>query len=157
MTSLPDCELHLSIHARLHARNNTHLSSTILYYILSITDVICDFGCFITLFVISMYCTFSFYYFIIVLFFFYWNLAVFITCYLNIKLSYLLTYQFRLTVLRNRWNVEKSQERGRTLSTRWMTPEHVSISVVSTAAHCTVMNCLSPNGNWTRRTKYHRL
>jgi len=31
MTLLPDCELHLSIHARLHARNDTHLSSTILY------------------------------------------------------------------------------------------------------------------------------
>ena len=35
MTSLPDCELHLSIHARLNARNDTHLSSTILYYIIS--------------------------------------------------------------------------------------------------------------------------
>jgi len=34
MTLLSDCELHLSIHARLHARNDTHLSSTILYYII---------------------------------------------------------------------------------------------------------------------------
>ena len=35
LTNLPHCELHLSIYARLHARNDTHLSSTILYYIIS--------------------------------------------------------------------------------------------------------------------------
>ena len=79
MTSLPDCELHLSI----QARNDTHLSSTILYYIISNRCHLC----FITLFLISMQCTFSFYY---CSNFFYWNLAVFITCYWNNKLTYLL-------------------------------------------------------------------
>ena len=57
-------------------------------FFITLSVIICDFGCFITLFVISMYCTctFSFYY----CSFSYWNLAVFITCYWNIKLTYFL-------------------------------------------------------------------
>ena len=37
-----------------------HILHQLFFITLSATDFICDFGCFITLFVISMYCTFSF-------------------------------------------------------------------------------------------------
>jgi len=61
-----------------------HIFHQLFFITLSVTYVICNFGCFITLFFISMYCTFSFYFiiFILLLFYiFYCNLAVFTTCY----------------------------------------------------------------------------
>jgi len=41
-------------------RYTSFINYSLLHY--QKTDVICDFGCFITLFFISMYCSFSFYY-----------------------------------------------------------------------------------------------
>jgi len=87
MTSLPDCELHLSIHVRLvgYTHKTIHILHQLLFITLSVTNVICDFECFITL----LFPCIAHFHFIIVLFLF-WNLAVFITCYWNIKLTYLL-------------------------------------------------------------------
>jgi len=73
----------------------THKTIHILHQLFFITlsvnvnDVIYDFGCFTTM--LSFPCI-AWVHFIIVLFFFYRNLAVFITCYWNNKLTYLLTY-----------------------------------------------------------------
>jgi len=39
-----------------------HSLHQLLFIELSVTDVICDFGCSVTLFIISLYGTFSFYY-----------------------------------------------------------------------------------------------
>jgi len=115
MTLLPDCELHLSIHGRLHARNDTHLSPTILYYITFLsapeaTTIWRYTNVYIIIIIISNRCHlwfWMFYYFvcyfhvlymcifILSLFylrlFFYWNLAVFYNLLLKHK-TYLLTY-----------------------------------------------------------------
>jgi len=91
---LPDCELHLSIHARLHARNDTHLSSTILYCIISNRChlrfwMFYYFVCYSIFHVLHIFILLFFYFFLL-------KSSGFITCYLNNKLTYLLTYLLTL-------------------------------------------------------------
>jgi len=99
MTLLPDCELHLSIHVRLHALNDTHFPSTILYYIISNR-------CHLRFWMFYYFvCYFHvLHIFIVLLFYFCWNLAVFITCYWNNKLTYLLTSSYRKMTLSPKTN-----------------------------------------------------
>ena len=68
MTSLPDCELHLSIHVRLvgYTHKTIHILHQLLFITLSVTNVICDFECFITL----LFPCIAHFHFIIVLFLF---------------------------------------------------------------------------------------
>ena len=51
-----------SLYPRPVTRTKRYVFHQLFFITLSVTDVICDFGCFITFFFISMYCTFSFYY-----------------------------------------------------------------------------------------------
>jgi len=79
MTLLPDCELHLCVHARLHAQNDTHLSSTIFFITLSVTDVICDYD--VLLLCLLFPCIVYLHFHFIIVLFFLLKLAIFITCY----------------------------------------------------------------------------
>ena len=97
MMALSDCELHPSIHARLHAQNDTHPSSIIVYWIISNR---CRLWFWIVSLFVFIYCTFSFYY---CSNFVYWNLAVFITCYWNNKLTNSYLTSLVASVFKNCW------------------------------------------------------
>jgi len=99
MTLLPDCELHLSIHARLHARNDTHLSSTILYYIINNRCHLwfLMFHYFVCYFhVVHIFILLLFYFFL-------FKSSSFYNLLLNIKLTYGVTYD--VIVLQNNSNI----------------------------------------------------
>jgi len=81
MTSLPDCELHLSTLTRSHAQNATFPLLIIVSWITSNRRHLCS----TVLIIMTMYCILFYYWHN----FFYWNLAVFVTCYCNNKLTYL--------------------------------------------------------------------
>ena len=64
MTSLSDCDLHLSLATPDYTYETIHILHQLFFNTLSVTDVICDFECFITFLCIAHF------HFIIVLFFY---------------------------------------------------------------------------------------